>query len=64
MKILQNSHAVFWKIPGSKQQFHADVMKTIGVMKPRGAYTFFKREFPSDIVCSVRDASGRFCSFK
>lgn len=60
MKIIANSFAVFWTRPGWKQQFMADVG---GFTDPVAAVAWFKTAYPEDVVCSIRDRSGRFLPF-
>lgn len=61
MKIMKGFYAVFWTRKGWKQQFHADVPAN----KPaRAAVADYRAMFPDDVVCSVRDASGKFVPFK
>jgi len=60
MKILKDTYAVFWTRKGWKQAFHADICAAT----PNEAYSQFAGMFPSDIVRSIRDKSGKFCKFK
>ncbi|WP_157971280.1 hypothetical protein [Pseudogemmobacter bohemicus] len=59
MRIVPGLFAVFWRSPGSSQQFHADV----GARSPHQAAVEFRRLFPGDIVVSVRGVDGRFEAF-
>jgi len=65
MHILDNTFAVFWRLPNHpRQQFHADVAKLFPDEPARYAVRRFRSLFPSDVVCSVRDQSGRFVSYR
>lgn len=61
MKIMQNTYALFWTRKGWKKQFHADVPADVPAPV---AVSRFRDMFPDDVVCSVRDASGRFVAFQ
>lgn len=52
--------AIFWTRPGWRMQFHADMTAQPAAQ----AVAAFKALFPGDVVCSVRDTSGRFLAFK
>lgn len=60
MKIIPNTFAIFWSLPGDKTQFHADV----GAKTAREAVASFSKYFPGDVIRSVRSTSGRFEAFK
>lgn len=64
MKIVHNTHAVFWTRAGWKQQFHADLGKLNSTETPQEAVQRFRDMFPTDVVRSVRNAQGRFLRFK
>ena len=65
MKILHNSFAVFWKIDATQRtQFMADHGKLSPDDTARDVAARHAAMFPADVICSVRDASGRFCAFK
>jgi hypothetical protein len=59
MKII--GYALFWSMPGSKTQFHADMF---AAKTAQEAADMFRKVFPGDIVRSVRSPSGRFEAFK
>lgn len=59
MKII--GYAIFWSMPGSKTQFHADVFH---LHTAQEAVDYFRSIFPNDVIRSVRSASGRFEAFK
>lgn len=63
MRILNGFYAIFWRAKDSRVQFHADFPAT-----PYGsayhAVQAYRCYFPADVICSVRDARGRFVAFK
>ena len=63
MKICPNSYAIFWRSPGYRTQHHADGWKLNAEEPPRYVVARFRLLFPGDIVCSVRDGSGRFLPY-
>lgn len=62
MRILASSIAVFWSLKGHAMQFHADIHVAPGE-GAREAVRRFREMFPTDVVRSARDRSGRFQSF-
>lgn len=54
-------YAIFWSIPGSKTQFHADMFAAETAQQ---AVDQFRKVFPNDVIRSVRSSSGRFEAFK
>lgn len=64
MRIISNTIAVFWRRPGSNQQFQADVARLFPEEPSVFALRRFRLMFPSDIICSARDENGRFIPVK
>ena len=64
MKILPKSFAVFWRSRDSRVQFHGDMFKLYIDDTAKDIADRYARLFPNDIICSIRDGSGRFVAFK
>lgn len=64
MVIMKNSFAVFWRSRSHSRQFHADGWKWSPAESPVAVAGRFRDAFPHDIICSLRDGSGRFVAFK
>ena len=61
MRIVPGTFAIFWKTDSAcPVQFHADIYAD----SPSDAARRFHDVYPNDVLCSVRDSSGRFCKFK
>lgn len=54
-------YAIFWSMPGSKTQHHADIFHAKTAQE---AVDHFRKVFPGDVIRSVRSNSGRFEAFK
>lgn len=67
MVILKTSFAIFWS-NGDGHQFHADGWRFPlpggGYDGPRDVVARFRKAFPSHVIHSVRDTSGRFLPFR
>jgi hypothetical protein len=64
MKIIDNTFAVFWRSADHRQQFHADAAKLFPDEPVRYVAARYRQIFPSDVICSIRDKSGRFVAFR
>lgn len=61
MQIVPNTWAVFWRKPGTKQSFHADLGRLPGETAQQ-ARQRFSSLWPQDEVLGVKDEKGRWAA--